>query len=179
MCTATTPNRQKPIQGIELPSSARKEGLELFGEAARQLGEQGPAQHHRDNTHQGAGAKVVPPGEDAVIHTAAEPLHVDSHRVQLHQHLYPVRYSTLDDLWRVHNRRSEEPHLSEDLPEIPKVSEIHVGSGKTQCKTCREQCQQEHLQQNHRQPRQEDAARNQQGNREQAHLNTELHNAMQ
>jgi len=50
MCTATTPNRQKPIQDKEIPSSVRKDGLELFGEAARKLGEQGPAQKHGDDT---------------------------------------------------------------------------------------------------------------------------------
>ena len=179
MCTATAPNRQKPIQSMELPSSAREKGLELFGEAARELGEQGPAQYHRDNTHQGASAKVVPARESAVVHGSTEAFNEDSHRVELQQRLYPVRNTTFNDLWRVHNRRSEKPHLREDLPQITKVAEVNIGCGETQRKASGKQCKQEHLQQHNRQPRQEDASRNQQGNGEQAHLNTKLHNAVQ
>ena len=61
MCTATYLDGQP--KGSQHPEVGRNKGLELFGEAARQLGEQRPAQHQRHHSHQGAGTQVAPAGE--------------------------------------------------------------------------------------------------------------------
>ena len=172
MCTAECLHRHaktlwnRSLADTTAPKRGDEDGLELFGEAARELGEQRPAQKHGDDTDQRTRTEVVPTREPAVIHAATETLHKHGHRVQFHDHLNPVRHTALDDLWCVDNRGRKEPHLREDLPEVPEVSEVHIGRGEAQCETCRKQCEQEHLQHHHWQPRQEDAARDEQGNGE-------------